>query len=65
MTMPSKKTLSLVVASLSTLVGVLAVLAPFLPEEAKVGIVAVTQTVNYLLLSPVAKLFGVEAVDAK
>lgn len=63
--MLSKNMLSKIVASLSTLVGVLSVLAPFIPTEWKAAITGTTLVINYLLLSPVAKVFGVEAVDAK
>ena len=55
----TQKTVSLVVASISTIVGVALVVMPMVPAEWKAGITAAVGILNYLMLSPIAKLFGV------
>jgi hypothetical protein len=56
--MKNKKTVSFIVAAMSTLVGVAAVVDPVVPDAWKGVVTAVVAVLNYLTLSPVARLLG-------
>lgn len=56
--MKKKQVVSMVVAGMATVVGVLAVLDPIVPDAWKGAVTAFVAVLNYLVLSPVAKLLG-------
>lgn len=56
--MKKKKVVSFVVAVAATIVGVAAVVDPVVPAAWKGAVTAVVAVLNYLTLSPVAKLLG-------
>jgi hypothetical protein len=56
--MKNKKMVSFIVAAMSTLVGVAAVVDPVVPAAWKGAVTAVVAVLNYLTLSPVARLLG-------
>jgi hypothetical protein len=56
--MKNKKMVSFIVAAMSTLVGVAAVVDPVVPAAWKGVATAVVAVLNYLTLSPVARLLG-------
>lgn len=53
----NKKTVSGIVACLITVAGLVGVVQPFLPPEAKQALLGVVAAVNFLAFSPVVKFF--------
>lgn len=58
----NKKYVSFAVALVSTLIGVSAVVDPFVPPKYKGAVVATVSVLNYLMLSPIAATFGVKTL---
>lgn len=56
--MSKKRIVSTVVAAMATIVGVVTVLDPFVPDAWKGIMTAVVAVLNYLAISPVTKLLG-------
>lgn len=62
--MNKQKTASLIAAILTTLVGLVPVVSPLVPDEWKGVVVVAVGSINYLLLSPVAKWFGLPSEES-